>query len=133
MQILGLTGCHQYHATIKNESVSCSLFCFVFLGQEKKNLFHSIHSNSTFNIKITFLYVDTQQIRKMKLTSCAFDYYLANKISKCGEEKKKCFKVLNLKLKVPSMKLSSWVRFDSSLSLLSHSVLHYWKIKWDSM
>lgn len=88
MQILGLTGCHQHHATIKTESVSCSLFCFVFLGQGEKNLFHSIHSNAASNIKITFLYVDTQQIRKMKLTSCAFDYYLANKISKCGEEKK---------------------------------------------
>ena len=62
------------------------LFCFS--RSRKKNLFHSIHSNSTFNIKITFLYVDTQQIRKMKLTSYAFDYYLANKIYKCGEEKK---------------------------------------------
>lgn len=111
MQILELTGCHQYHGTIKNEFISCSLFCFVFLGQAKKFLknhpnFHSLHSNSTFNsnrIKIILLYVDIQPMRKIKLTSCGLGYCLANKIPKCGE---KIFQ--STELEIGSAKYETW-------------------------
>lgn len=52
------------------------------------------------------------------MTLCGFDYCLANKISKCGEN---ILKAPNLKVEISSMKLgsvslSSLVRFDNLVS-----------------
>lgn len=105
MQILGLSRCHRFHVTIKNESVSYFLVCFVFLGQEiiQHPNFHPLHLNSTFNRnRIEIMFYISIWNKKKKLTLCAFDHCLANKIPKCGEN---ILKILNLKVEISSMKL----------------------------
>lgn len=117
---MSLVPCHRKK---RNESVSCFLLCFVSLSQEKKNTQTFIHSTQTLflsrsRIKVLFVYIDIQ-IRKIQLTSCAFDYSLANKTPKCGKNFLKAFEP-----EIGGAKSETWSWFlVAGRDLTTHSML----------